>query len=350
MEFTALQIADILNGIVEGDGSVVVTHFSKIEDGKAGSLTFLANPKYERFIYSTGASAVLVNEDFKASEPVKAVVIRVKNAYASLAVLLDFVEKFKVKKSGVDPLACISASASVADGCFVGPFACIGEGAVIGENSRVHPHCVIGDGVVVGRDCVLYPGVKVYEGCIIGNRCILHAGAVVGADGFGFAPVGEEYKKIPQLGNVVLADDVEIGANTTIDRAVMGSTTVGRGVKIDNLVQIAHNVDIGSNTVMAAQVGISGSVKIGTGCRIGGQVGIAGHIKIGDNASLAAQTGIISDIAEGATVFGTPALNARSFLRSYSLFSKLPDIYRTINSLQKEVEALQKEIEGLRKL
>lgn len=345
-----MQIADMLNGTVEGDGNVALTHFSKIEDGKAGSLTFLANPKYEKFIYSSEAGAVLVNDDFEASGPVKPALIRVKNAYASLAVLLGFVEKMKAPKPGVSPLACVAPSASIGEGCFVGPFACIGENTVVGKNSRIYPRCFIGEGVSIGVDCILYPGVTIYDGCVVGSRCILHAGAVAGADGFGFAPVGEEYKKIPQLGNVVLHDDVEIGANSTVDRAVMGSTIIGRGVKIDNLVQIGHNVEVGSNTVIAAQTGVAGSTKIGPGCRIGGQVGITGHAQIGANVSLAAQTGVIGNISEGETMLGTPALNSRRFLRSYALFAKLPDIYHTINNLQQTVDSLRKEIEGLRKL
>ncbi|GHT37417.1 UDP-3-O-acylglucosamine N-acyltransferase [Bacteroidia bacterium] len=343
MEFSAQQIADVLNGIVEGNPDVRVNNFSKIEDGKPGTLTFLANPKYEQYIYVTLASIVLVNADFTPASPVKATLVKVANAYAALATLLDIAEKSKKRKEGVEPMASIHPSAQVGEGCYAGNFSYIGENAKIGKHTKIYPHCYIGDGVSIGENCTLYPHVTIYEGCIIGNNCILHAGAVIGSDGFGFAPEGEAYKKIPQLGNVILEDDVEIGANTTIDRAVMDSTIIRKGVKLDNLVQIAHNVEVGQHTVMAAQAGISGSVKVGQGCKIGGQAGLAGHIQIGNNASIGAQSGVISKIEEGRTVLGTPAVNSKSFMRSYAIFNRLPEMYRTIEQLRKEIEQLKKE-------
>lgn len=270
MEFSAQQIAGFLNGTIEGDPNVKVSNFSKIEEGKPGTLTFLANLKYAHHIYNTEASIVLVNNDFKPEQPIRATLVKVENAYAALAMLLNLVEQSKSKKKGVDSTAFIAASATVSDDCYVGNFAYIGEGVKMGKNCMVYPHAYIGDHVTVGDNCVFYPHATVYENCIIGNNCILHAGSVVGADGFGFAPEGETYKKIPQLGNVIIEDDVEIGANTTIDRAVMDSTIIHRGVKLDNLVQIAHNVEVGENTVMAAQVGIAGSVKVGKHCMFGG--------------------------------------------------------------------------------
>ena len=329
MEFSAQQIAAFLKGTVVGDPEVKVSNFSKIEEGKPGTLTFLANPKYEHYIYGTKASIVLVN---------------VENAYASLALLLDLAEQTKQRKEGIASSAYISASASVGEGCYVGAFAYIGDGTKVGQNCRIYPHAYIGDHVTIGDNTTVYPHATIYTGCVVGNNCILHAGSVVGADGFGFAPEGEEYKKIPQIGNVVIEDNVEIGANTTIDRAVMDSTILRRGVKLDNLVQIAHNVEVGENTVMAAQVGIAGSTKIGKHCMFGGQVGLAGHIKIADHVNFGAQSGVISDIKEPTTVLGAPAIQARNFMRSSAIFNKLPEMYRTLGQLQREIEELKKQL------
>ena len=312
MEFSAQQIAGFLNGTIEGDPNVKVSNFSKIEEGKPGTLTFLANLKYAHHIYNTEASIVLVNNDFKPEQPIRATLVKVENAYAALAMLLNLVEQSKSKKKG--------------------------------KNCMVYPHAYIGDHVTVGDNCVFYPHATVYENCIIGNNCILHAGSVVGADGFGFAPEGETYKKIPQLGNVIIEDDVEIGANTTIDRAVMDSTIIHRGVKLDNLVQIAHNVEVGENTVMAAQVGIAGSVKVGKHCMFGGQVGLAGHIHVADHVVFGAQAGVISDVKEATTLLGAPAINAKNFMRSSAIFNRLPDIYRSLGQMQREIEQLKKEI------
>lgn len=344
MEFSALQIATVLNGTIEGNPEVKVNNFSKIEEGKPGTLTFLANPKYEHFIYHTEASIVLVNNDFTPTEPIKATLIKVANAYASLAILLNMVEQAKEKKAGIDSTAYISTSAIIKENCYIGNFAYIGDNVKIGHNCKIYPNAYIGDNVTLGANCIVYPHVTIYEDCIIGNNCILHAGCVIGSDGFGFAPEGESYKKIPQLGNVILEDNVEIGANTTIDRAVMDSTIIRKGVKLDNLVQIAHNVEVGENTVMAAQVGIAGSTKVGRHCMFGGQVGLSGHIHIADNVILGAQCGVISDVKEQTTLLGAPAINAKNFMRSSAIFNRLPDIYRQINQMQRELEQLKKEL------
>lgn len=344
MEFTAQQIAAFLRGTVEGDPEVKVSNFSKIEEGKPGTLTFLANPKYEHHIYHTEASIVLVNQDFTPTEPIHTTLIRVENAYTALAQLLNMVEQAKSKKSGVDSTAFIAPTASVGEDCYIGSMAYIGERVKLGNNCQVYPFAYIGDNVEIGDNTILYPHVTVYHDCRIGQHCILHAGSVIGADGFGFAPEGEQYKKIPQLGNVVIEDDVEIGANTTIDRAVMDSTIIRQGVKLDNLIQIAHNVEVGENTVMAAQVGIAGSVKVGKHCMFGGQVGLAGHIQIADDVTLGAQAGVISSVKEATTLLGAPAIQARNFMRSSAIFNRLPELYRTIGQLQREVETLKKEI------
>lgn len=344
MEFSAQQIANVLGGTVEGNPEVKVNNFSKIEDGKPGTLTFLANPKYEHFIYKTEASIVLVNNDFTPTDPIKATLVKVANAYTSLAILLNMVEKSKEKKAGVDATAFIAASASVDDDCYIGNFAYIGENVTMGKNCRIYPSVYVGDNVAIGDNCTLYPHVTIYDGCLIGNNCILHAGAVIGSDGFGFAPEGDNYKKIPQLGNVILEDDVEIGANTTIDRAVMDSTIIRRGVKLDNLVQIAHNVEVGENTVMAAQVGIAGSVKIGSHCMFGGQVGLSGHIHVADHVVFGAQCGVISDVKEATTLLGAPAIPAKAFMRSSAIFGRLPDMYREMGQMQREIAQLKKEL------
>jgi UDP-3-O-[3-hydroxymyristoyl] glucosamine N-acyltransferase len=347
MELSAKQIAGILNGKVEGNEQVSVDNFSKIEEGKSGTLTFLANPKYIHYIYETKASIVLVNEDFspEKSLPETLTLIRVPDAYRALAVLFDLVEQSKPKKTGIESPAFISPSASFPkDEIYIGAFSYIGENVRIGKNTAIYPQSYIGDNVEIGDNTIIYAGVKLYAGCRIGHRCIIHAGAVIGSDGFGFAKDGESYKKISQLGNVVIEDDVEIGANTTIDRAVMESTFIRRGVKIDNLVQIAHNVEIGENTGIAAQTGISGSTKVGKNCMLGGQVGLGGHITIGDNTGIGAQSGIISNIEGGKNILGSPAIDVKNFFRSSIIFAKLPDLYRSHNQLQKEIETLKTEI------
>lgn len=342
LSFTAKQIATVLNGTIEGDSSVVINNFSKIEEGKPGTLTFLANPKYTHYIYTTQASVVLVNNDFVADQPVKATLIRCANAYAALAILLNMVEGMKPKKVGVEEMSFIAESATIGADVYVGSFAYISEKAKIGNNVKIYPQSYIGDNVTIGDNTIIYSGVKIYSDCKVGNNCILHAGAVIGSDGFGFAPdANGVYNKIPQMGIVILEDDVEVGANTTIDRAVMDATIIRKGVKLDNLIQIAHNVEVGENTVMAAQVGVSGSTKIGKQCMFGGQVGLGGHITIGDGANIGAQSGIISNMKPGVQVLGSPAIPVKDFFRSSVVFPKLPDMYRQLAQLQREVDALK---------
>ncbi|WP_370525403.1 UDP-3-O-(3-hydroxymyristoyl)glucosamine N-acyltransferase [Dysgonomonas sp. 521] len=341
MSFTAKQIATVLNGTIEGDSSIEVNSFSRIEEGKPGTLTFLANPKYTHFIYTTGASIVLVNNDFVAEQPVKATLIRCFNAYASLAILMDMVEKSKPQKSGIEAMSHIAENAKLGENVYVGAFSYIAENVEIGNNTKIYPQSYVGDNVKIGDNTIIYPGVKIYAGCIIGNNCIIHSGVVIGSDGFGFAPENGVFKKIPQMGIVRVEDDVEIGANTTIDRAVMDATIIHKGVKLDNLIQIAHNVEVGDNTVMAAQVGISGSTKIGKQCMFGGQVGLGGHITIGDNANIGAQSGIISNIKPDAKILGSPAIPVKDFFKSSVIFPKLPEMYKQIAQLQKEIEALK---------
>ncbi|MDR1527230.1 MAG: UDP-3-O-(3-hydroxymyristoyl)glucosamine N-acyltransferase [Dysgonamonadaceae bacterium] len=344
MEFSAEQIAHILKGTIEGNPHCTVNNFSKIEEGRPHTLTFLANPKYSSFIYETKASIALVNHDFTAEKelPATLTLIRVPNAYAALAQLMHLTHQEKTKKQGIETPSFISDSARIpGKNIYIGAFAYIGPNVQLGENVAVYPNAYIGDNVIIGENTIIYAGVKIYEDCVIGKNCIIHAGAVIGSDGFGFAKEGEVYQKIPQLGNVVIEDDVEIGANTTIDRAVMDSTLIRRGVKLDNLIQIAHNVEIGENTVIAAQTGISGSTKIGKNGIIGGQVGLGGHIRIGDNVGIGAQSGSISHIESGRQVMGSPAIDAKQFLRSSIIFAKLPDIYRQVNQLQKDIDSFK---------
>lgn len=341
VSFTAQQIADILKGTIEGDSSVVVSSFSKIEEGKSGTLTFLSNPKYTHYIYQTKASIVLVNNDFVADQPIAATLIRVFNAYAALAMLLDFVEKNKPKKKGIEPMSFISDSAKMGANLYVGAFSYISDNVIVGDDTQIYPQVYIGDNCTIGNNVILYPGVKIYAECKIGNNCIIHSGVVIGSDGFGFAPEGDTYKKIPQLGIVVIEDDVEIGANTTIDRAVMDATIIHNGVKLDNLIQVAHNVEVGANTVMAAQVGIAGSTKIGEHCMIGGQVGLGGHITIGNGTNIGAQSGIISNIKEKSNILGSPAVPVKDFFKASIVFPKLPEIYKQLGKLEKEIENIK---------
>lgn len=288
MEFSAKQIAEFIQGTVVGDENATVHTFAKIEEGIPGSISFLSNPKYLHYIYDTKASIVLVNKDFTPEQEVKTTLIKVDNAYESLAKLLTLYEMSKPKKTGIDSLAYIAPTAKIGKEVYIAPFAYIGEGAVIGDNTAIYPHATIGENAQIGNNCILYPNVTVYHDCRIGNQCILHAGSVIGADGFGFAPSPEGYEKIPQIGIVIIEDNVEVGANTCIDRSTMGATIVHKGVKLDNLIQIAHNVEVGSHTVMSSQVGIAGSTKIGEWCMFGGQVGVAGHIKVSNRVSVGA--------------------------------------------------------------
>lgn len=344
MTFTAKQIADFLRGEVIGNPNATVSSFSKIEEGKPGTLTFLGNPKYTPHIYDTAADIVLVNNDFVPDKPVRATMIKVTNPYAALASLMSLVEQQQPVKEGVAAVAYISPSATVGEHIYLGEFAFIGEQTQIGNNCMIYPQVYVGDNVQLGDNCILYPGVKIYHDCVIGNNCIIHAGAVIGADGFGFSKEEEIYRKIPQIGNVIIEDDVEIGANTTIDRAVMGSTLIHRGVKLDNLIQIAHNCEVGENTVMAAQVGIAGSTKIEENCVLGGQVGIGGHITIGKKSQIGAQSGIISNTKEGSEVLGSPAIPVRDFFKSSVIFPKIPDMYRRLNAMEKELADLKKKL------
>lgn len=344
MIFTAKQIADFLHGEVIGDPNVEVTTFSKIEEGKSGTLTFLGNPKYTSYIYETEADIVLVNNDFVSDKPIRATLIKVANAYAALATLMELVDKHKSLKEGISVLAFVSPSAEIGESAYIGEFAYIGESCQIGSNCKIYPQVYLGDNVKIGDNCILYPGVKIYHECVIGKNCIIHAGAVIGADGFGFSKEEKVYKKIPQMGNVVLEDDVEIGANTTIDRAVMGSTTIHRGVKLDNLIQIAHNCDVGENTVMAAQAGVAGSTKIEESCVLGGQVGIGGHITIGKNSQIGAQSGIISNTKEGSEIMGSPAYSVKNYFKSSIIIPKLPEMYRKLNAIEKELIELRKNL------
>jgi UDP-3-O-[3-hydroxymyristoyl] glucosamine N-acyltransferase len=344
MIFTAKQIAGFLKGEIIGNPDVTVSNFSKIEEGKPGTITFLGNPKYTSYIYGTEADIVLVNNDFVQEKPIKATLIKVPNAYAALASLMEMVNQHRAQKSGIEEMSFVAASASLGENVYVGAFAYIGEHAEIGDNSQIHPQTYVGENVKIGKNSVLNPGVKIYQDCVIGDNCILHAGVVIGADGFGYSNEKGIYQKIPQMGNVLIEDDVEIGANTTIDRAVMGSTVIHRGVKLDNLIQIAHNCEIGDNTAMAAQVGIAGSAKIEENCVLGGQVGIGGHITIGKNSQIGAQSGIISNTKEGSAVIGSPAYPVKSFFKTSVILPKLPDMYRQLNTMEKELAELKKRL------
>jgi UDP-3-O-[3-hydroxymyristoyl] glucosamine N-acyltransferase len=343
MEFTAKQIAEFLNGRVEGDPDVIVNDVSKIEEGKKGTLAFLANPKYEKFLYITGASVVLVNDDFKPSQAVNCTMIRVKDAYQAIAGLLELREQLKPVPRGIDTNVYVDPSASTGSDVYIGHFSVISAGAVIGDRVRIYPQVFIGENVIIGENTVLHPGVKVYNDCIIGKNCTIHAGVIIGSDGFGFAPSSDSnYKKIPQVGNVVLEDHVEIGSNTTVDRAMMGSTIIRKGVKLDNLIQIAHNVEIGENTVIAAQSGVAGSTRVGAGCMIGGQVGIIGHLSIADGVKIAAQSGIGVSVKEKDEILqGSPAFQYSKYQRSYVLYKKLPELYKKISDIEKEVDRLK---------
>ncbi len=344
MEFSAKQIAAYIHGEIVGDEHATVYTFAKIEEGIPGAITFLSNPKYTPYIYETRASIVLVNKDFVPEHEVKATLVKVDDAYESLAKLMGLYEQAKPKRTGIDPLASVAASAKIGKEVYIGPFACVDEGAEIGDRTALYPHAVVGSGAKIGCDCTLYANVTVYHDCRVGDRCTLHAGAVIGADGFGFAPTPEGYEKIPQIGITVLEDDVEIGANTCVDRATMGATVVHKGVKLDNLVQIAHNDEIGSHTVMASQVGIAGSTKVGEWCMFGGQVGIAGHIHIGDKVHLGAQSGVPSSIKAGRELIGTPPMENRPYFKSRAVFGKLPDMYLELAALRKEMDEMKKQL------
>ena len=341
MEFTAKQIAEFIQGRVEGDENAIVNTFAKIEEGKKGAISFLSNPKYTHFIYDTESSVVLVNESLELEHPTNATLIRVENAYECVAKLLQLYESMKPKKKGIDSLAFIDATAKIGKDCYIGPFVAIGPGVVIGDGCVLHPHVTIGENASIGNNTEIYSNAVVYHHCKIGNNCVLHAGCVIGADGFGFAPSADGYDKIPQIGIVTIEDNVEIGANTCIDRSTMGSTYIRKGVKLDNLIQVAHNVEIGENTVMAAQGGIAGSTKVGKWCMFGGQVGMAGHITIADQTNVGAQAGISNSVKKsGTTIIGSPAWDAKGFMKSAAMFRRLPDMYKQLAELQSKTEEL----------
>ena len=327
MEFTAKQIADYIGGHVEGNEQTAVNTFAKIEEGKEGAITFLSNPKYTHYIYETKASIVLVNEDLELEHPVSATLIRVKNAYECVAKLMQMYAMSLPKKTGIDPLAVISPSAQIGKDVYIGPFTYVGEGVSIGDGTRI------------------FPNVTIYDGSQIGKNVTIHAGAVIGADGFGFAPNEEGYDKIPQLGIVIIEDDVEIGANTCVDRSTMGQTIIHKGVKLDNLIQVAHNCEIGENTVMSAQSGMAGSTKIGAWCMVGGQAGFSGHIQVADRTMVGAQCGVINSTKGGGeTLIGSPAMEPKMFFKAKALYRRLPDMYKEIAALRKELEELKKKI------
>ena len=344
MEFSAKQIATYLHGEIVGNENETVHTFAKIEEGVPGAISFLSNPKYTHYIYTTQSSIVLVNKDLKLDHDVKTTLIKVDNAYESLAQLLTLYEQSKPKKTGIDPLASIAQTAKIGNNVYIGPFACVEGGAEIGDNTYIHSHVTIGCHAKVGNNTTLYPHVTIYQDCHVGNNCILHAGCVIGADGFGFAPSPQGYDKIPQIGIVIIEDNVEIGANTCVDRATMGATVIHQGVKLDNLIQIAHNVEIGSHTVMASQGGVAGSAKIGEWCVFAGQVGIAGHIKAGDHVTIGAQSGIPGNTKSGSTLMGYPAVDPKIFARSSVIFKKLPEMYTELQNLQKEIDELKKQL------
>ena len=339
MEFTAQQIAAFLGGCVEGDVNASVSTFSNIDAAKKGALTFFYAKEYEDFVYETDASIVLVPEDFKPAREVRATLVKVKDPREAVARLLNLYEQSKPKRKGVSERAFVSGTAKLGKDVYVGPLAYVGDGVVVGDGTQIYPNATIEERTVIGGNCLIYPNVSVYHDCKIGSNVILHSGCVIGADGFGFAPTPGGYEKIPQIGNVEIGDNVEIGANTCVDRSMMGTTKVGDGVKLDNLVQIAHNDEIGANTVMSAQVGVAGSTKIGEWCMFGGQVGITGHAKIAARTHSGAQAGIAGPILkEGQTVLGSPAIDARRFAKAAAVFRNLPEMYRQVNEMKREMD------------
>lgn len=336
MKFTAIQIAGILNGKVEGDAAVEVSKLAKIEEGSKGSLTFLSNPKYTHYIYTTEASVTIVDRNFVAESELSTTLIRVENAYKAFSQLLEYYNQVKMNKLGIEQPVFVAESAKTGDKLYLGAFSYIGENVRIGENVKIYPNVYIGDNVEIGDNSTVFAGAKIYSESIIGNNCVIHSGVIVGADGFGFTPNEKgEYTKVPQTGNVVIEDFVDVGAGTTIDRATLGSTVIRRGVKLDNQIQIAHNVEIGENTVIAAQTGIAGSTKIGKNCMIGGQVGIVGHLIIGDNVRIQAQSGIGRNVKNNEVLQGSPALKYGDYNKSYVHFKNLPKIIERLNTFEK---------------
>jgi UDP-3-O-[3-hydroxymyristoyl] glucosamine N-acyltransferase len=351
MEFKAADIASFLHGKVVGDDNVIVTAVSKIDEGKPGTLSFLANPKYENHIYTTEASVVLVNKDFIPKTEVKATMILVNDVYESFASLLEiYVQTRENSLKGIEQPCYIDKSVKTGDKLYIGAFSYIGKNSKIGDGVKIYPHVYIGRNVTIGDNCTIYAGVRIYDDCIIGSRCILHAGAVIGSDGFGFAiQEDNSYKKIPQIGNVIIEDDVEIGANTTIDCGTLDATVVKKGAKIDNLVQIAHNCVIGENTVIAAQTGLAGSTKVGKNCKFAGQVGIAGHLTIGDNVQIGAQSGVTKSIKDNQIMLASPAFNYKDAIKTYTVYRNLPKLREELIQLQKDVKSLQQKISAASK-
>jgi len=344
MNFKAGLIAEFLKGTVEGDPDVVVNDVSKIEEGRKGTLSFLANPKYEKYIYHSESSVFIVSKDFKPRDKLNATLIRVDNAYESVAALLALYEQKIPRKTGISALSSVDDSAKLGENPYIGEFAVISPGVTVGHHVMIYPQVYIGDNVSIGDNTIIYPGARIYRDCRIGKDCVIHAGVVIGADGFGFAANHDkDYKKIPQVGTVIIEDRVEIGANTTIDRATIGSTIIRKGAKLDNLIMVAHNVEIGDNTVIAGQSGIAGSTKVGKNCLLGGQVGLIGHLKIADGVKIAAQSGLSKDVKEsGAILQGSPAFNFSLYQKCYLLFKKLPELRKEINLLERDISALKK--------
>jgi len=347
MEITAQKIADYLGGTVEGNPEARIITFTNLDEGEEGALSFFYDAKFEPYVYQTEASVVLVPDTFQPSQPVRPTLIRVKDPRMAIGRLIQFAESLKPRRTGIDPKASVAETAKVGENVYIGPFAVVEDGAEIGDGSYLHPRVTVGANAKVGKNCVLYPGVTIYNDCLVGDRCILHAGAVVGADGFGFAPDSDHYEKIPQIGIAVLEDDVELGANSCIDRAMMGKTIIHKGTKIDNLVQIGHNVEVGSNTILCAQVGIAGSTKIGEWCTFTGQVGVAGHLTVADRTILGAQTGLPGSVRKpGQTLLGYPAMDPKVFARASAVFKTLPEMSVQLRQLQKQVEELRGKVES----
>ncbi len=344
MQFTALQIATLIKGSIEGNPDAKVSKVAKIEEAGDGALSFIANPKYEEYLYSTNASILIINDSLEVTQKVKPTLIRVKDAYSGFAYLLEKYNEIisKSGKNGIEQPSFVSKTASIGKDVYIGAFTYIGDNVLIGDNVKIYPGCYIGDNVVINEDSRLFAGVKIYDGCSLGSRVIIHSGSVIGGDGFGFAPQNDgTYRKVPQIGNVIIEDDVEIGANTTLDRATMGSTVIKKGVKLDNLIQIAHNVEIGENTVIAAQTGISGSTKVGKNVIVGGQVGIVGHIQIADGTRINAQSGVSKTVSEPNTALtGSPAYDYKSSLKSQAIFRNLPELQQRILKLEEMVAEL----------
>lgn len=350
MELTAAMIAAYLGGDVEGDSSVRVAEFAKIEEGVEGTLSFLSNPKYEHYLYTTGASVVLVNRDLKLKQPVKATLVRVDDSYGALAKLLTYIEAQRPRKKGIHPTAIVEESATVGRDVYIGPYVYVGDGAIVEDDVQLYPHTYVGDMVRIKTQTILYAGVKIYAKCEVGERCIIHAGAVIGSDGFGFAQDADgRFIKIPQIGNVIVGNDCEIGANTTIDRAASGATRIHDNVKLDNLIQIAHNVEVGANTVMAAQSGVAGSTKVGRNCMFGGQVGLVGHIEIADGVQIGAQSGISNSVRSAKDpLMGSPAMPVHEYYKSSVLFRRFPEFADELTRLRNEVKKLQTDLEDLK--